>query len=320
MLDACRWPPDGDPVPAELPDDLAAVLGDFERHLVSERDRSQHTVRAYVGDVASLLDHLHRRRASGLADLDLRTLRSWLARLRSQGRSRATLARRASAARTFTSWAHRVGLLEGDPGAALDSPRRRRTLPEVLRADQAAEALSALVDEAGPGDPVALRDSAVLELLYAGGVRVGELVGLDVDDIDHDRRLVRVLGKGRKERSVPIGVPAERALQAWLRAGRPVMAAADSGPALFLGVRGRRIDPRTVRRVVHARVSASPGTPDLGPHGLRHSAATHLLEGGADLRSVQELLGHASLATTQIYTHVSAERLRQAYLQAHPRA
>jgi len=307
-------------VPAELPDDLAAVLGDFERHLVSERDRSQHTVRAYVGDVASLLDHLHRRRTSGLADLDLRTLRSWLARLRSQGRSRATLARRASAARTFTSWAHRVGLLEGDPGAALDSPRRRRTLPEVLRADQAAEALSALVDEAGPGDPVALRDSAVLELLYAGGVRVGELVGLDVDDIDHDRRLVRVLGKGRKERSVPIGVPAERALQAWLRAGRPVMAAADSGPALFLGVRGRRIDPRTVRRVVHARVSAAQGTPDLGPHGLRHSAATHLLEGGADLRSVQELLGHASLATTQIYTHVSAERLRQAYLQAHPRA
>jgi integrase/recombinase XerC len=307
-------------VPAELPDDLAAVLGDFERHLVSERDRSQHTVRAYVGDVASLLDHLHRRRASGLADLDLRTLRSWLARLRSQGRSRATLARRASAARTFTSWAHRVGLLEDDPGAALDSPRRRRILPEVLRADQAAEALSALVEEAGPGDPVVLRDSALLELLYAGGLRVGELVGLDVDDIDHDRRLVRVLGKGRKERSVPIGVPAERALQAWLRGGRPVMAAADSGPALFLGVRGRRIDPRTVRRVVHARVSAVPGTPALGPHGLRHSAATHLLEGGADLRSVQELLGHASLATTQIYTHVSAERLRQAYLQAHPRA
>jgi integrase/recombinase XerC len=307
-------------VPAELPDDLAAVLGDFERHLVSERDRSQHTVRAYVGDVASLLDHVHRRRTSGLADLDLRTLRSWLARLRSQGRSRATLARRASAARTFTSWAHRVGLLEDDPGAALDSPRRRRILPEVLRADQAAEALSALVEEAGPGDPVVLRDSALLELLYAGGLRVGELVGLDADDIDHDRRLVRVLGKGRKERSVPIGVPAERALQAWLRGGRPVMAAADSGPALFLGVRGRRIDPRTVRRVVHARVSAVPGTPALGPHGLRHSAATHLLEGGADLRSVQELLGHASLATTQIYTHVSAERLRQAYLQAHPRA
>jgi integrase/recombinase XerC len=307
-------------VPAELPDDLAAVLGDFERHLVSERDRSQHTVRAYVGDVASLLDHLHRGRASGLADLDLRTLRSWLARLRSQGRSRATLARRASAARTFTSWAHRVGLLEDDPGAALDSPRRRRTLPEVLRADQAAETLSALADEAGPGHPVALRDSAVLELLYAGGLRVGELVGLDVDDVDHDRRLVRVLGKGRKERSVPIGVPAERAVQAWLAAGRPVMAAADSGPALFLGIRGGRIDPRTVRRVVHARVSAVPGTPDLGPHGLRHSAATHLLEGGADLRSVQELLGHSSLATTQIYTHVSAERLRQAYLQAHPRA
>jgi integrase/recombinase XerC len=307
-------------VRAELPEDLAAALGDFERYLVAERDRSPHTVRAYVGDVSSLLDHLHRRGGHGLADLDLRTLRSWLARLRSQGRSRATLARRASAARVFTAWAHRVGRLEDDPGAALASPRRQQTLPEVLRVDQAAEVLSALEDDVRTGDPVELRDGAVLELLYAGGLRVGELVGLDVDDVDHGRRLVRVLGKGRKERSVPIGVPAERALGTWLRAGRPLLAAAGSGPALFLGLRGRRIDARTVRRVVHARLATVPGVPDLGPHGLRHSAATHLLEGGADLRSVQELLGHASLATTQVYTHVSAERLRQAYRQAHPRA
>ncbi len=165
-----------------------------------------------------------------------------------------------------------------------------------------------------------MRDSALLELLYASGIRVGELVGLDVDDIDRGRRVVRVLGKGRKERTVPYGAPAAAALETWLRSGRPLLAREASGPALFLGLRGRRLDPRTVRRVVHAAMQALDGVPDLGPHGLRHSAATHLLEGGADLRSVQEMLGHASLATTQIYTHVSVERLRRAYAQAHPRA
>ncbi len=161
---------------------------------------------------------------------------------------------------------------------------------------------------------------AVLELLYATGIRVGELCGLDVDDLDHERRVVRVLGKGRKERSVPYGVPAERALGAWLRHGRPALAVQGSGPALFLGTRGGRLDQRAVRTMVHARLTDVPGAPDLGPHGLRHTAATHLLEGGADLRSVQELLGHASLATTQIYTHVTTDRLRQAFRQAHPRA
>ena len=164
------------------------------------------------------------------------------------------------------------------------------------------------------------RDLAMLEVLYATGIRVGELVGLDVDDLDRARRLVRVFGKGRKERSVPFGLPAQDAVEAWLQHGRPQVATSASGPAMFLGVRGGRIDQRTVREVVHRRLAAVDGVPDLGPHGLRHTAATHLLEGGADLRSVQEVLGHASIGTTQIYTHVSNERLRAAFRQAHPRA
>jgi integrase/recombinase XerC len=160
----------------------------------------------------------------------------------------------------------------------------------------------------------------VLELLYATGIRVGELVGLDIDDIDHARHVVRVLGKGNKQRTVPVGVPAVKALERWQRSGRPVLATDESGPAIFLGARGRRLDQRAVRRMVHARVAQVIDAPDLGPHGLRHSAATHLLEGGADLRTVQEILGHATLATTQVYTHVSVERLRATYDRAHPRA
>jgi integrase/recombinase XerC len=165
-----------------------------------------------------------------------------------------------------------------------------------------------------------LRDRAVLEVLYATGVRVGELTGLDVDDVDWERRVVRVFGKGAKERTVPIGVPAARAVDVWVREGRPAFATSRSGSALFLGIRGGRLDPRAVRSLVHARLAQVPGAPDLGPHGLRHTAATHLLDGGADLRSVQELLGHATLTTTQIYTHVSVERLKATYERAHPRA
>jgi integrase/recombinase XerC len=186
----------------------------------------------------------------------------------------------------------------------------------VLAPDQARTVVESA---AGADEPAGLRDAVVLELLYASGIRVSELVGLDVDDVDRPRRLLRVLGKGRKERSVPYGVPAERAIDAWLTRGRPALARADSGPALLLGVRGHRLDAREARRVVHRAVAAAPGAPDVGPHGLRHSAATHVLEGGADLRSVQELLGHASLATTQIYTHVTVERLRAVHAQAHSR-
>jgi integrase/recombinase XerC len=307
-------------VRAALPDDLAAAVAGFERHVERELGRSAHTVRAYTGDIVSLLDHLARRGSSTVGDMDLPTLRSWLARLRTSGLAPATLARRAATARVFTAWAHRGGLLAVDVGQLLGSPRTPRTLPAVLRADQAATVVEASAPEPAGSDPIALRDQLVIELLYATGVRVSELCGLDLDAVDRGRRLVRVLGKGAKERSVPYGVPAETALRRYLEHGRPLLATGASGSALLLGARGGRVDPRTVRRIVHDRLRALPETPDMGPHGLRHSVATHLLEGGADLRSVQELLGHATLATTQIYTHVSVERLRSAYRQAHPRA
>jgi integrase/recombinase XerC len=284
-------------------------------------------VRAYRGDVTTLLDHAHRMGVDTPSALDLRTLRSWLAGQASRGRAKTTLARRAAAARTFTAWATREGLLERDPGALLATPRSGRSLPGVLRRDEAAAVLELAVPtddavgEQGPAErAVRLRDLAVLEVLYASGIRVGELCGLDLPDVDQGRRVLRVMGKGAKERTVPVGVPALRALNGWLSDGRPVLAGSQSGPALFLGRRGRRIDPRTVRRSVHELLRGVEGVPDLGPHGIRHSAATHLLEGGADLRTVQELLGHATLATTQIYTHVSVERLKATYDQAHPRA
>jgi integrase/recombinase XerC len=175
-------------------------------------------------------------------------------------------------------------------------------------------------DSVHRSEALAQRDQLVVELLYATGIRVSELVGLDIDDVDRGRRVIRVLGKGAKERTVPYGVAAERALDSWLHQGRPQLVAPGAGAALLLGARGRRLDPRAARTIVHERVQSVPGVPDIGPHGLRHTAATHLLDGGADLRSVQELLGHASLATTQIYTHVSVERLRRTYMQAHPRA
>ncbi len=306
--------------PAALPEPMSVTLGDYERHLGAERDLTPHTIRAYLGDVSGLLDHAARLGLRDASELDLRTLRSWLAKQQTTGRSRTTLARRATAARVFTAWLARTGRAASDPGAALGSPRARRTLPAVLRVDEAADLVAAAAEMAAEDGPTGLRDVAVIELLYATGMRVGELVGLDVDDLDHDRRVVRVFGKGRKERSVPYGAPAAHALGAWLRDGRPHLAREGSGAALFLGSRGGRLDPRAVRTLVHARVAAVPGAPDIGPHGLRHTAATHLLEGGADLRSVQELLGHASLATTQLYTHVSTDRLRRAYQQAHPRA
>lgn len=294
---------------------LTQAHADFLRHLQLELNRSPHTVRAYAGDLDGLLAHALVQGVEVVSDLDLALLRSWLAAQQRAGVSRATLARRGSTARTFTAWAHRAGLLEHDPGVLLAAPKGRRTLPEVLRPDEAIR----LVEVQG-NDVVDLRDRVALELLYATGVRVGELCGLDLDDVDAARRVVRVMGKGGKERAVPYGVPAQRALDAWLSDGRPQWCLPRSGAALLLGARGGRVDPRTVRAVVHRRLADVPGAPDLGPHGLRHSAATHLLEGGADLRSVQELLGHATLATTQIYTHVSIERLRTSYERAHPRA
>jgi integrase/recombinase XerC len=292
----------------------------FGRHLSLERSRSPHTQRAYLGDVRNLVAYARRHGVDELDRVDLALLRSWLASLTSAGRARATVARRAAAARAFLSWAQRTGRIPVDPSARLLAPRRHATLPTVLRAPEAAALLDSAADAAESGHPIGLRDRVALELLYATGARVGELVGLDVDDVDLERRTVRVFGKGGKERVVPFGLPAARALETWLAAGRPALVGTNSGPALLLGQRGRRADQRQIRAAVHRLAATVPDLQDLGPHGLRHSAATHLLEGGADLRAVQELLGHATLATTQIYTHVSVERLKVTYEQAHPRA
>jgi integrase/recombinase XerC len=311
-----------DPVDDEraLSESMVRVLADYERHLVSERDLAPHTVRAYLCDVAGLLEHAGRLGVHEVTGLDLRILRSWLARQQVTGRSRTTMARRATAVRVFTAWLARTGRAPVDVGVSLRSPKAHQALPPVLRQDEARELVDAVARLADDGSPVGLRDVAMVELLYATGVRVGELVGLDVDDVDRSRNVVRVFGKGRKERTVPFGNPAATALDAWVQRGRPQLAVPGAGAALFVGRRGRRIDQRAVRTLVHRRIAEVEGAPDIGPHGLRHTAATHLLEGGADLRSVQELLGHASLATTQLYTHVSTDRLRQAYRQAHPRA
>ncbi len=306
--------------PDDLPEPLSRDLAHYERHLVAERDLTAHSVRAYVGDIVDLMRHASRLGCRDVEDLDLRCLRSWLANQQARGRSRTTLARRATAARVFTAWAAKTGRARTDVGALLAAPKPHRRLPEALTVAQVRGLLDAVAGHASQQGATGLRDAAILELLYATGIRVGELVGLDVDDVDPERRVVRVFGKGRKERSVPYGVPAGRAIAAWLDEGRGGLAAPGSGPALFVGARGQRIDQRAVRTLVHVRLADVPGAPDLGPHGLRHTAATHLLEGGADLRVVQEILGHASLATTQIYTHVSSERLRAAYRQAHPRA
>ena len=340
--------------PGPLPPAMAAALAAFERYLRSERSLSPHTVRAYAGDISSMLEHASRQGVAAPEGLGLTELRGWLAIQHESGAARATLARRGAAARTFTAFAHRRGWLATDPGPRLGTLKARRALPHVIRQDEMAAVLAGL-EKAGrqaevataAGETshpatvasrpaaaanrpaaagqraeaaVALRDAAVLELFYATGIRVSELCGLDPGHFDHGRRTVRVRGKGDKERTVPVGVPALRAVTRWLAAGRPALATVASGPALFLGVRGGRLDPRTARRIVHVRLREGGATRDTGPHGIRHSAATHLLEGGADLRSVQEILGHSSPATTQIYTHVSIERLKSSYRQAHPRA
>ena len=342
------------PGTTELPAALATALDDFLDSLELTHNVSPHTIRAYRSDIRGLLVHLARHDEHGLGDLDLNVLRSWLAQQQMLGAARSTLARRAAAARAFTAHARKVGWIPVDPGLRLASPRPHRRLPSVLTADQARAVLDAAgrkpsrvgddppvdadvarsdgpdesgsvrgqADQADDAVERALRgrDRLVLELLYGCGIRVSELVGLDQGDIDPGRRVLRVFGKGRKERVTPYGLPAQHSLNAYLSTARPALARADSGPALLLGRRGGRLGQREARRIVHAAAAAVAGAPDIGPHGLRHSAATHVLEGGADLRSVQELLGHASLATTQIYTHVSAERLKAVYQQAHPRA
>jgi integrase/recombinase XerC len=305
----------------ELGESADEAVTAFERHLRAERGRSAHTIRAYLGDVRAMLAFL--RETCGvteLSDISLRDLRSWLAHQAESGAARATISRRAAAARTFLGWSAHTGRVPVDPSLRLVAPKRQQHLPGVLKQAEATALLDVAAVASDDHDPLHLRNRAALELLYASGIRVGELTGLDIDDVDLETGVVRVFGKGAKERTVPFGAPARDALETWLTAGRPRVVTAESGPAVFLGRRGRRADQRQIRAAVHALLEHVPGAPDLGPHGLRHSAATHLLEGGADLRLVQEMLGHASLATTQVYTHVSVDRLKQSYRQAHPRA
>lgn len=319
-----------------------SVVEDFVVHLRLERGRSEHTVRAYRQEIAGLVEHLRDAERIPVAELDVAALRSWLAARAETGAGASTLARSAAAARTFTSWLAATGRIPHDVGGRLRAPRRGRHLPTVLTGDQAGELLDGMTApepssergdvtavDAAPPDPVEravrLRDAAVLELLYSSGLRVSELVALNRSGIDHAQRTVRVHGKGDKERIVPVGIPALTVIERWQRDGRPVLVDAagtahGADDALFLGVRGGRLGDRAVRTLVDRHASEAGISRHISPHTLRHSAATHLVEGGADLRSVQDFLGHSSLATTQIYTHVSAERLRRTIDQAHPRA
>ena len=297
------------------------VVSAFSRHLEVERELSAHTIRAYLGDLESLLEHLEKIGVDEISKLELVHLRSWLANQTVKGGARTTISRRAVSVRLFTKWAVKNKYLDKDVAATLATPKGHRSLPEVLEIADAKTAMDSLATRAAEEEtPIALRDVAMVEVLYASGARVAELCGLDLGDIDYNRQTIRVLGKGNKERTIPLGNPAMRALEAWLKNGRDLLVNQHSGNAVFLGARGKRIDQRTVRTVVYEALSAIEGVERMGPHALRHSAATHLLEGGADLRTVQEILGHASLATTQIYTHVSTERLQKVFKQAHPRA
>ena len=327
---------------------LTEAVEGYLAHLSDVRRLSVATVRSYRSDLAHLVSALGDR---VLADVDVEDLREWQWQAAKSGQSKATAARRASTVRGFFAWAVEEEIVASDPSQRLVSPKRGRTLPVVATADALERVLAATAEHAAGGDPVALRDHALLELLYGSGARVSEVCALDLDDVDHERRTLLLRGKGDKDRVVPFGLPAARALEAYLVRARPALrarameasttpdaggdGAATRGPngrgkarevapgagrAVFLGARGARLGPRAVHTLVTRAVAPSVGTEVLGPHALRHSAATHLLDGGADLRAVQEILGHASLGTTQIYTHVSAERLREAYRLAHPRA
>ena len=301
---------------------LEPVLANaYAEHLRNERNLSENSIRAYLADLESMLEHINRLGVTEFSQLDINLLRSWLANLQVKGAARSSITRRVVSIRAFTFWGAQNGWLARDIGRDLVAPRPERSLPEVIDVVGAASLIEALEVRASEEQtPIAHRDLAIVELLYSSGIRVSELVGLDTQSVDRERFTLRVIGKGDKERIVPIGIPALRALDRWLEIGRPILATELSEAALFIGSRGKRIDQRVVRDVVYSATSALSGAKRLGPHSLRHTAATHLLEGGADLRTVQEILGHSSLSTTQIYTHVTEERLKRAYEQAHPRA
>ncbi|QWS34301.1 tyrosine recombinase XerC [Curtobacterium aetherium] len=309
---------------------LGAAVTAFLDHGRHARGLSEQTVRAYRADLEDLVEFAAGRRLLAVEDVTLDLLRDWLWTANQRGLARSTIARRSASVRAFTRWASESGVLAVDPGVRLRAPKGAAHLPRVVTQDQVRAMLDGLDVRAAGDDPGALRDRAVVELLYAAGIRVSELVGLDVADLDRERLTVRVLGKGGKERVVPFGTPARDALEAWLERGRPALIPTGpsrdgarpvaAGDALFLGDRGARLGTRGAYRIVARVLEALPGAGPSGPHTFRHTAATHLLDGGADLRAVQELLGHASLGTTQIYTHVSSARLREVYRTAHPRA
>jgi integrase/recombinase XerC len=295
------------------------LIDQYQEHLVLVRNLSENSVRGYVGDLESFLKHLESLKVEEFKDLNLSHIRSWLAELQAHGATRSTLARRIVSMRAFTYWAASNNWIEADYGAALAIPKPQQHLPEVLDIADTEIVIAALHQKAGElPTPQNLRNLAMVEVLYASGIRISELCGLDISSIDTSRNTLRVIGKGNKERVVPIGIPAMEALQNYLKNARQQLVNDKSGDAVFLGSRGKRIDQRTARDAVYDAMAAIGSS--MGPHGLRHTAATHLLEGGADLRTVQEILGHSSLSTTQIYTHVSPERLQRAYEQAHPRA
>ncbi|GAB3122656.1 tyrosine recombinase XerC [Glaciibacter psychrotolerans] len=301
--------------------EMSVAIDNFLAYLQAERAYSLHTVRAYRSDLTHLREFASARNATAVQELTLDLLRDWVWLGSQSGLSRATLSRRSAAARSFTAWLVTTETLATDPGVRLRSPKPGRPLPRVINRSQMHDLFASLTLRATSADPAALRDLAIIELLYASALRVSELVGLDLSDVDFDRLTVRVTGKGAKERVVPFGVPAQTALVDYLRQARPALTDPTlPTAALFIGARRTRLGVRSVYRLVAGLVSDLPGNGPAGPHALRHTAATHLLDGGADLRAVQELLGHASLGTTQIYTHVSAERLKQSYLTAHPRA
>ncbi|MFC3851187.1 tyrosine recombinase XerC [Corynebacterium hansenii] len=296
-----------------LSPNLDAALGDFLDHLEHVRGLAPRTIRAYRADLAPLLAGI-----GDISELDVRVIRAHLGARHRAGAARTSLARAVTSIRRFGAWAVSAGLLDADPAARVTGPRPHRHLPEILTVEQADAMLEGFDGDGGEPAPAEIRDRAMIELLYAAGIRVGELCALDVGDVDLGRATLTVTGKGDKQRTVPFGEPAARALEEWIGARAQLLAEGKANPALFLGVRGGRLDPRQARRIVHARTKAA-GV-DMSPHGLRHSAATHMVEGGADLRVVQEMLGHSSLGTTQIYTHVSTDRLREAHRKAHPRA
>jgi len=297
----------------------AALITQYQEHLALVRNLSDNSIKGYVTDLESFLKHMEKLGIVEFNQLEIEHIRSWLANLQTTGVARATLTRRIVSIRAFTNWAAASGWLNSDLGANLAIPKPHKTLPEVLNVDEAATVLKSLeVKAIEEPTPINLRDLALVEVLYGTGIRVSELCGLNLEDVDRTRNTLNVYGKGDKQRVVPIGIPAMKSIDNYISNARSELINDNSAQALFLGSRGKRIDQRTVREVVYEAMKAVGAK--MGPHGLRHSAATHLLEGGADLRTVQEILGHASLATTQIYTHVSPERLQSAYKQAHPRA